>query len=391
MRKAMYPLLFAAALGTASLAATPFAEAAALRMTVQGSAVTFTFGQPYTEKGRSLFPLRDLLVALGVPNGGIEYKAATKTVIAHSGSDTIQLSIGSKVLYKNGKKLSELDVPAQERAGRVYLPARAVAEALGYSVSFNAATNTVSVSKSGGSSITLTEESLKSFIHAVFNKTAASLSTADKQTLSSVLNANEAQRSGILLGLYNTDKPSAVVNQEIRYFISEFLNKDLTPFADYSIAHPDDVLLGYQATKLIADSNTSQTVPLLEKLLIKHTNESVRYTVAYGLYQMNTPEAFSALLKALASEKDPLVLSNATAAAVQIAGDDPEQIAQFLPLYASLNTDQRAMIKDSLWGSITQDAKTKQAWITVLADKAKNGTPEEKAAAEALVKDLGLK
>jgi hypothetical protein len=37
-------------------------------MTVRGSNVQFSFGKPFIENGRSLFPLSDLLVALGVVN-----------------------------------------------------------------------------------------------------------------------------------------------------------------------------------------------------------------------------------------------------------------------------------------------------------------------------------
>ncbi|WP_438433942.1 stalk domain-containing protein [Gorillibacterium sp. sgz500922] len=389
MKKAMYPLLIAAGLGVCTLAAAPFAEAAKLGMTVQGKAVSFTYGQPYTDQGRSLFPLRDLLVALGVPNSGIQYAAATKTVTFKSGSDTVRLSVGSKALYKNGAVFRTLDVPAQEKAGRVYLPARAVAEALGYSVGYDAATGTVRLAKAAASE--LTSERVKALVHAAYGKKEAGLSSSDRATLQQLLNANADKRSELMLGLYDTENSEAAVNRELLSFIGEFLKGDLAPFADYSLAHPDDTAAGYQAAKLLTDADTRQTVPLLKKLLLGNTNEGVRYTVAYALYQLGTPEAFDALLQGLAQEKDPSVLGNAAAAAVQVAGADTAKIAQFLPLYANLSADQRLAIKDTMWYAISQDAKLKAAWTKVLADKLQNGTAEEKAAAAALSQDLGIK
>jgi len=100
-----------------------------------------TFPKPPVEvNGRTLVPLRAIFEALGAK---VEWDEATQTVTATKDNNTIKLTIGSKVAYKNGEKIF-LDVPAQLYNGdTTMVPIRFVSEALGAKVGWDAYSNSV--------------------------------------------------------------------------------------------------------------------------------------------------------------------------------------------------------------------------------------------------------
>lgn len=95
----------------------------------------------YTKNGRTLVPFRFLAEAIGAQVGW-DAKANTASLTL-KGSE-VKVTLGSKVAYINGKK-SVLEVPAESRGGRTFIPLRFVSEALGASVDYDAETRTVSV------------------------------------------------------------------------------------------------------------------------------------------------------------------------------------------------------------------------------------------------------
>lgn len=97
---------------------------------------------PVIENGRTLVPLRAIFETMGATVG---WDAATSTVTATRGSTTIKLTLGSKTLYKNGVAAATLDVPAKTLNSRTVVPARAVAEAFGATVGWNAAGQIVTI------------------------------------------------------------------------------------------------------------------------------------------------------------------------------------------------------------------------------------------------------
>jgi hypothetical protein len=92
---------------------------------------------PYIDSGRTLIPVRYLADALGVTDSNIQWNPVTQQVYLVQGSTTIDLAIGSTVLTVNGQA-SQMDVAPVIKDGRTYLPARWVADALGYQVDWNA-------------------------------------------------------------------------------------------------------------------------------------------------------------------------------------------------------------------------------------------------------------
>lgn len=105
---------------------------------VNGEAVTFD-QPPMIQDERTLVPLRAIFEAMGA---SVEWDQETQTVTASRSSDTVSLTIGSSMLYKNNEAVM-LDVPAQIVNERTLVPARAVAESFGALVDWNGETQTV--------------------------------------------------------------------------------------------------------------------------------------------------------------------------------------------------------------------------------------------------------
>jgi len=120
---------------------------AELKMIVGGKPLAFANGTPFVENGTSMMPLRDLLLGLGVQASDIGWNDGTVT--AKLGDAVVTLKVGEKAIYLNGAKFKDLEVAAKTVDGRVYLPARAVAEAFGNKVGFDPATNSVLIEPAG--------------------------------------------------------------------------------------------------------------------------------------------------------------------------------------------------------------------------------------------------
>ncbi len=72
----------------------------------------------------------------------VEWDAKTRTVSATRGEDKLSLVIGTNIINKNGEDI-KIDVPAMIIGDRTMVPARAIAESLGASVDWNPHTRTV--------------------------------------------------------------------------------------------------------------------------------------------------------------------------------------------------------------------------------------------------------
>ncbi|WP_165847817.1 stalk domain-containing protein [Ammonifex thiophilus] len=91
---------------------------------------------PYIESDRTFVPVRYLANALGVDNANIHWcpKCGGKVTLAEPGFPRVEMKIGEKWVSSDGQ-VREIDVaPAIKDPGRTMLPARFVAEALGFEV-----------------------------------------------------------------------------------------------------------------------------------------------------------------------------------------------------------------------------------------------------------------
>ncbi|MDO7785792.1 copper amine oxidase N-terminal domain-containing protein [Desulforamulus aquiferis] len=90
---------------------------------------------PYIAQDRTFVPVRYLGNALGVANEHIYWDSTTNKAKLVLGNNSTELTIGQKQIVVNGLSLG-IDVAPELQSGRTFLPARFVAEALGYQVDF---------------------------------------------------------------------------------------------------------------------------------------------------------------------------------------------------------------------------------------------------------------
>ncbi|NLK00093.1 MAG: copper amine oxidase N-terminal domain-containing protein [Clostridia bacterium] len=92
--------------------------------------------KPFIENGRTFVPVRYLGNALGVTDEFIGWESP-KVTFKEPGFPKVELSVGKKEIKSDGTAKS-MDTAPLLRSGRTYLPARFVAEALGYEVDWDA-------------------------------------------------------------------------------------------------------------------------------------------------------------------------------------------------------------------------------------------------------------
>ncbi|OAT83679.1 copper amine oxidase N-terminal domain-containing protein [Desulfotomaculum copahuensis] len=99
---------------------------------------------PFTENGRTYVPLRFVGNAVGVTDDNIGWDNASQTATLSMGGTTVKFTVGSTGYTVNGQAKA-MDVAPLVRQNRTFLPARYVAEAFGYAVGWDAASQTVTV------------------------------------------------------------------------------------------------------------------------------------------------------------------------------------------------------------------------------------------------------
>ena len=99
---------------------------------------TYTKTYPWKTGGRTMLPIRFISEKMG---GKVTYTKDKDPIYIQYGDITMALKIGSKTMKvtqgKNSKTIT-LDVAATKRDSRVYLPLRAISEALGFQVKYQA-------------------------------------------------------------------------------------------------------------------------------------------------------------------------------------------------------------------------------------------------------------
>ncbi len=88
---------------------------------------------PFEEDDRTFLPVRFLAEALGAQ---VDWDEGSQTATVKKGSDTVEVTIGSNQIRRNGK-VQAIDAPARTRDNRTFLPVRAIAEALGQKVTWD--------------------------------------------------------------------------------------------------------------------------------------------------------------------------------------------------------------------------------------------------------------
>lgn len=99
---------------------------------------------PYIRGGRSFFPLRVMAMVMGVTEKNIKWDPLTRTATLIKGDDVAEFTVGKDYYKHNGTTLL-MDARAENILGRIYLPARYVAEALGGEIEWDGETKTLTI------------------------------------------------------------------------------------------------------------------------------------------------------------------------------------------------------------------------------------------------------
>ncbi|MDA8333499.1 MAG: copper amine oxidase N-terminal domain-containing protein [Peptococcaceae bacterium] len=113
-----------------------------MKVFANGQQVNFaTYGaQPVIKDGRTMLPVRAMMSAL---NAQVSWNPSTQTVtVTAPNGTTIQMTIGSNQMIVNGQTVTT-DVAPYIDNGRMMLPLRAMAEALGMNVDWLAQSDMV--------------------------------------------------------------------------------------------------------------------------------------------------------------------------------------------------------------------------------------------------------
>ena len=126
-------------------ALTPAADGS-IQVSIDGVLVTMT-QSPVIESDYTLVPMRTVLEALGCT---VEWNAETNTATATAGENVIAITVDQDTMTVNGETVA-LQVAARNIEGSVMIPVRAIAEAMGATVTWDEPSRTVVI-------VTATEE-----------------------------------------------------------------------------------------------------------------------------------------------------------------------------------------------------------------------------------------
>lgn len=107
------------------------------------SILTFPHQPPIIREGRTLVPMRAIFEAL---DATVDWDGEAQTITAAHGDTSVVMQIGSNTMTKNGETVT-LDVPPELVNGTTLIPVRAVSEAFGLPVEWDAEYNLVVIRK----------------------------------------------------------------------------------------------------------------------------------------------------------------------------------------------------------------------------------------------------
>ena len=113
--------------------------------TNNGTEVTMD-AAPYIAKNRTMIPIRYIANACGVTDENITWNQATRTATISGPNNVVTIKMGSNTITTSNGVIT-MDTVAVNTGNRIYVPARFIANALGATVTWDAATQTVGITK----------------------------------------------------------------------------------------------------------------------------------------------------------------------------------------------------------------------------------------------------
>lgn len=143
MKKMILGSLLALSIAVPALAHPP------ITVYVDQQEVVFADQAPVIVDDRTLVPMRKIFEAM---DADVTWDEPSQTITSTRGSDVVTMTIGQKQVYKNGKVVYTMDVPAQIMQDRTMVPIRAVAVAFDANVAWDGINYVIDITTDGTTS-----------------------------------------------------------------------------------------------------------------------------------------------------------------------------------------------------------------------------------------------
>lgn len=143
MKKIILGSLLALSIAVPALAHPP------ITVYVDQQEVVFADQAPVIVDDRTLVPMRKIFEAM---DADVTWDEPSQTITSTRGSDVVTMTIGEKQVYKNGKVVYTMDVPAQIMQNRTMVPIRAVAVAFDANVAWDGINYVIDITTDGTTS-----------------------------------------------------------------------------------------------------------------------------------------------------------------------------------------------------------------------------------------------
>lgn len=198
----------------------PVPAFADIGITIDGEEQTFT-PAPFIIEGRTLVPMRAFFEALSAQ---VDWEDSTRTAVGVRGDITVRIPIGSTEPTVNGQPVP-ISVPAQILDGRTFIPLRFVGEALGDDVQWDGTNQSITITRSKGTSAPVGQSRAQADLLTVQQAQALIINSTD-QAYVLFNNASEAE-------YYGEKVPFAQITKDLLQFWSEKMVGQLQEYYEH--------------------------------------------------------------------------------------------------------------------------------------------------------------
>ncbi|MCI7658298.1 stalk domain-containing protein [Anaerotignum sp.] len=183
--------------------------------------VVFADQAPVIVEDRTLVPMRKIFEAMDTH---VTWDEPSQTITSTRGSDVVTMTIGEKQVYKNGKGVYTMDVPAQIMQDRTMVPIRAVAVAFDANVAWDGINYIISISTDSANSGNISKQ-----IHADDGTLLATISLSYTPLISNSTAANKINKN-----VYDQmSQKASVMTERLETAAKAAYTKDPSAFQPY--------------------------------------------------------------------------------------------------------------------------------------------------------------
>ncbi|MBD2845788.1 copper amine oxidase N-terminal domain-containing protein [Paenibacillus sp. IB182496] len=167
-----------------------------VKLAVDGLIYTSASGEPgpyLNADGRTMVPASLLARAMGVPEGGISWDNQAKQAVISDAAHTVVIRLNEAMLQVDGETV-QMDTTATLRSGRIFLPARYIAEGLGGSAAWDAYNGIVYIHTAGNRDAAMAPDEAEHELDGLEAKVLAALADEEMQTLAKYVHPEKGVR-----------------------------------------------------------------------------------------------------------------------------------------------------------------------------------------------------